>query len=121
MFTEKEIENIKKVSSPKLKYLIYAVLLFSALLSVVSSVNNFILSQKYAYSINKEMGEIFNGFIEGYSPSNTYEGAYCAAIERLVISLTDLFTAGLMFCLLLFARAIFKRNLKIINLIEAKK
>jgi len=120
MFTEKEIENIKKVSSPKVKYLIYAVLFFSAVLSLVGSVNDYILSHKYAHLINKDMIDIFNGFIEGYSPSKTYDGAYCAAIERLVISITGFLTAILMLGLMLFVRAILKRNLKIINLIESK-
>lgn len=120
MFTEKEIKNMKIISSSKFKYFCYILLFFSAVVSLVGSVHAFILSKKCAQLIHKNMSEIFNGLGQGFSISKTYDGAYCAAIERLGISIKGFFITIIILALMLSFRAMLKRNLKIINLIESK-
>ena len=120
MFTEKEIKNMKFISSSKWMYFGYFCLFFGAVASLFLSVQYFILSQKYAHLINKNMSEIFNGLLEGFSPRKTYDGAYCAAIYILIISVKHFFTAIIALLTILFIRIRAKLSLKIINLIESK-
>jgi len=120
MFTEKEIKKMKRFNSTKFKIFCYICFSFCAVGSFFISVHYFMLSLKYAHSINKNMVEIFNGLIEGFSPFKNYDGAYCAAIYNLVISIKDFLQAIMLLLIILFIRIKKEMYLKIINLFESK-
>jgi hypothetical protein len=115
MFTEKEIKNMKLISSSKW---IYFCLFFGALAFLFVSVYYYILSQNYAHLINKSMNEIFNALFEGFSPHKTYDGAYCAAIYNLITSIEKFFMALFFIFMSLILKQKINMYSKIVKLIE---
>jgi hypothetical protein len=64
--------------------------------------------------------DVFRALIHGFELSKSYPGSYCSALERLVTALFQFFVAVFSFVLIPLLRAIMKRNLKILELMETK-
>ena len=95
-------------------YVIFVLLV--AIIPLFNSILNFILAQKYAELIHKNISEIFNGGIHGFSPYKTYSGVYCLAIDKLGNSIADFFTTFMILGIIVFVIIIEEKNLKIKNL-----
>ena len=80
IFTEKEINRIKKLNSSKFNPLLYSIFLLFTIMILVRGIQKFIIAQKYAQLAHKSMSEIFNVINRGFSPLETYNGSYCIAI-----------------------------------------
>ena len=60
--------------------------------------------------------KIFNGLSEGFSPHNkTYDGAYCAAVYILIISIKYYFIASIALLVMFSIRIRVKWSLKILK------
>lgn len=120
MFSEKEIMNLKRLSSKRTKIITYAVLIFCLIALIGACFSNFISSHNFAQQINLSIYDIFKGWINGFNVSMSYSGIYCVAFEKFISALFDLYLTAFIFLLILTCRAIIKRNHKILQLIETK-
>ena len=118
MFTEKEIMNLKKLSSIKSKFFTYAVLIFCLIASSWASVSNLVSSHNLAQLNNAGIHDILSRWIDGFNVSESYSGVYCAAYEKLLSAFCDIYITVFFLFLIFICRAIFRRNQKIINLYE---
>jgi len=84
-----------------------------------NNVYHFILAQKYAQLIHKNISDLLNGWIHGFSPYETYSGVYCIALEKLEDSILGFFTIFMTLGIIIFAIIIEEQRVKIKNL-EAK-
>ena len=117
MFSEKEIMNLKKLSSKKFKFITYAVLIFCLIASSGACITNLISSHNFAQLIDMSIYDIFSGWIDGFNVSMSYSGIYCVAYEKFISALFDLYITVFIFLLIPTCRAIIKRNQKILQLI----
>jgi len=119
-YTKKDIERMKSMRSSKSIFFIYIFFLVPAIISLVSGIQKFFLAQKYAEIIGKNMSEIFNGLNHGFSPRESYAGAYCLAIDNLRSSIDAFTGTAVILCLLAIIITISRMHLRIINLFEKK-
>ncbi len=109
------------MTSSKFKPILYIIFfLVVAIVPFFHGTMNLILSHKYSQLAHKTMGEVFYGWIHGFSPHETYSGTYCVAIEKLSNSLFDFLTTFLIIVLIIVVITIEKKNSQIRTLIESK-
>ena len=120
MFSDKEINNLKLMTSKKIKLSLYAVFIFSATTLFISGSTNFIRANNFANMINLNLVDVFFTFLKGFEISKNYSGPYCIALQRLLSGLIQILIA--IFCIFLIPllKSMTKRNVNIIELIEQK-
>lgn len=103
-------------SSKKAKFFLLIFIFLVAILGLVRGIQDFILAQKYAQFIHKNMSEILNGSIHGFSPYKTYSGIYCVAVDKLGDSILGFFMIFMTVGIIMFGIIIEEQRLKIKNL-----
>ena len=120
MFTNKEIKNLRKLSSRRIRFLINSILIFTALASLGACISNIMRSDYYAQIVNTNGYEIFVEWIRGFKLTESYSGAYCIALHKLLIALLQFGLTVFNLALILMYRIIVKKNVKILKLLDTK-
>ena len=120
-FTNKEIENLRRLSSSRIRFLINSILVLTALASLGAGISNVMRSDHYAQIVNMSVYDVFLEWISGFNETESYPGPYCIALYRLLIALFQFGLIVLNLALILMYRIILKRNVKILKLLDTKR
>ena len=121
MFTNKEIENLRRLSSSRIRFLINSILVLTALASLGAGISNLMRSDHYAQIVNMSVCDVFFEWIHGFNVTESYSGPYCIALYRLLIALLQFGLIVFNLALILMYRIILKRNVKILELLDTKR
>jgi hypothetical protein len=121
MFTNKEIENLRRLSSSRIRFLINSILVLTALASLGAGISNLMRSDHYAQIVNMSVCDVFFEWIHGFNVAESYSGPYCIALYRLLIALLQFGLIVFNLALILMYRIILKRNVKILELLDTKR
>ena len=121
MFTAKEIENLRRLSSSRVRLLINSILVLTALASLGAGISNVMQSDHYAQIVNMSVYDVFFEWIRGFNVTGSYSGPYCIALYRLLIALLQFGLIVFNLALILMYRIILKRNVKILELLDDQR